>query len=37
MTGEAGLAHALRTHQVDAIVGDRDIMLVRLKQAEDDA
>jgi signal transduction histidine kinase len=30
------LAHALRTHQVDAIVGERHIMLVRLKQAEDD-
>jgi signal transduction histidine kinase len=27
--------HALRTHQVDAIVGDRHIMVVRLKQAEE--
>lgn len=30
------LVHALRTHQVDAIVGERHIMLVRLKQAEED-
>ncbi|MDO9116331.1 MAG: sensor histidine kinase [Nitrospira sp.] len=29
------LVHALRTHQVDAIVGERHIMLVRLKQAEE--
>ena len=28
--------HALRTQQVDAIVGERDTMLVRLKQAEED-
>jgi signal transduction histidine kinase len=33
---EEGLARALRTHQVDAIVGERHIMLVRLKKAEDD-
>jgi signal transduction histidine kinase len=32
---EEGLARALRTHQVDAIVGERHVMLVRLKQAED--
>lgn len=36
LTGAEGLARALRTHEVDAIVGDRDIMVVRLKQAEDD-
>jgi len=36
ITGEQGLARALRTHQVDAIVGERDIMLVRLKRAEDE-
>ena len=29
------LIHVLRTHQVDAIVGKRHIMLVRLKQAEE--
>jgi len=29
------LIHVLRTHQVDAIVGERHIMLVRLKQAEE--
>jgi signal transduction histidine kinase len=29
------LVHALRTQQVDAIVGERQIMLVRLKQAEE--
>jgi len=34
VTGEAGLARALRTNEVDAIVGDRDIMFVRLRQAE---
>lgn len=28
--------HALRTHQVDAIIGERHIMLVRLKRAEED-
>jgi len=28
--------HALRTHQVDAIVGDRHVMLVRLIRAETD-
>ena len=28
------LVHALRTHQVDAIVGERHVMVVRLKQAE---
>ena len=27
--------HALRTHQVDAIVGERHIMILRLKQAEE--
>src|SRR5690348_5959094 len=30
------LIHALRTHQVDAIVGERHVTLVRLKQAEED-
>jgi signal transduction histidine kinase len=30
------LIHALRTQQVDAIVGERHIMLVRLKLAEDE-
>jgi signal transduction histidine kinase len=34
--GAEALAHALRTHQVDAIVGERHIMVVRLKRAEDD-
>jgi len=29
------LIHALRTHQVDAIVGERHIMLVRLQRAEE--
>src|SRR5207245_9441907 len=29
------LTHVLRTHQVDAVVGERHIMLVRLKQAEE--
>src|SRR2546426_11122781 len=29
------LIHVLRPHQVDAIVGERHIMLVRLKQAEE--
>ncbi len=29
------LSHVLRTHQVDAIVGERHVMLVRLKQAEE--
>src|SRR5260370_40491071 len=29
------LIHVLRTQQVDAIVGERHIMLVRLKQAEE--
>ena len=29
------LIHALRTHQVDAIVGERQVTLVRLKQAEE--
>ncbi len=33
---DAGLVRALRSHQVDAIVGERHVMLVRLKQAEDD-
>jgi signal transduction histidine kinase len=28
------LVHALKTHQVDAIVGERYVMVVRLKQAE---
>jgi len=32
---DEGLVRALRTHQVDAIVGDRDVMLVRLREAED--
>jgi len=36
LTGVEGLARALRTREVDAIVGDRDIMVVRLKQAEDE-
>jgi len=36
LTGAEGLERALRTHEVDAIVGDRDIMFVRLKQTEDD-
>jgi signal transduction histidine kinase len=27
--------HALRTHQVDAIVGERHVMVIRLKQAEE--
>ena len=34
--GAEALAHALRTHQVDAIVGERELMLVRVKRAEDD-
>jgi len=29
------LIHALRTHQVDAIVGERHVMIVRLKRAEE--
>jgi signal transduction histidine kinase len=29
------LVHALKTHQVDAVVGERHVMVVRLKQAED--
>jgi signal transduction histidine kinase len=29
------LVHVLGTHQVDAIVGDRHVMLLRLKQAEE--
>lgn len=29
------LIHVLKTHQVDAIVGERHIMVVRLKQAEE--
>ena len=29
------LVHALKTHQVDAIVGERNVMVVRLKQAEE--
>src|SRR6185295_14455973 len=29
------LVHALRTHQVDAILGERHVMVVRLKQAEE--
>jgi signal transduction histidine kinase len=33
---DARLVRAMRTHQVDAIVGDRHIMLVRLKQVQDD-
>ncbi len=36
VTGAEGLERALRTHEVDAIVGDRDIMFVRLKQTEDE-
>jgi signal transduction histidine kinase len=35
MKEAAALIHVLRTHQVDAIVGERHIMLVRLKQAEE--
>ena len=31
---EAGLVRALRSHQVDAIVGDRHVMLMRLQEAE---
>jgi len=34
MADATGVAHALRTHQVDAIVGDRHVMVVRLKRAE---
>src|SRR5437588_6551198 len=30
------LVHVLGTHQVDAIVGDRHVMLLRLKQVEED-
>jgi signal transduction histidine kinase len=33
--GAEELIHALRTQQVDAIVGERHIMLVRLKEAEE--
>jgi hypothetical protein len=29
------LVHALKTHQVDAIVGEHHVMVVRLKQAEE--
>jgi hypothetical protein len=29
------LIHALKTHQVDAIVGQRHVMLVRLKQVQE--
>lgn len=36
LTGEGALARALRTHQVDAIVGDNHVMLVRLNQAEEE-
>ena len=36
MTEAEALVHALRTHQVDAIVGERHIMVVRLKQAEEE-
>ena len=36
LTGEEGLARALRAQQVDAIVGDRQVMLVRLRQTEDE-
>jgi signal transduction histidine kinase len=32
----AALVHALRTNQVDAIVGDRTVTLVRLRQAEEE-
>jgi signal transduction histidine kinase len=35
VTGDEGLASALRTHQIDAIVGEHDIMFVRLKEAKD--
>jgi len=33
-TETEALAHVLKTHQVDAIVGERDVMLVRLRQVE---
>lgn len=32
---EDSLVRALRSHQVDAIIGDRHVMFVRLKEAED--
>jgi signal transduction histidine kinase len=35
MKEEEALIRVLRTHQVDAIVGERHIMLVRLKQSEE--
>lgn len=35
LTADEGLAGALRTHQIDAIVGEHDIMFVRLKETED--
>lgn len=34
--GNEALIHALKTHQVDAIVGERHIMVVRLKQTEEE-
>lgn len=34
MNEAEALIHALKTHQVDAIVGERYVMVVRLKQAE---
>lgn len=33
-TQTEAITHVLKTHQVDAIVGDRHIMVVRLKEAE---
>jgi signal transduction histidine kinase len=35
MKEAAELVHVLGTHQVDAIVGDRHVMLLRLKEAEE--
>ena len=34
MVEAEALVHALKTHQVDAIVGERHVMVVRLKEAE---
>lgn len=35
MTQAEAFIHALKTHQVDAIVGERHVMVVRLKDAEE--
>lgn len=35
LTRDGELASALRTHQIDAIVGEHDVMFVRLKEFED--